>query len=165
MTIVSSIMRRLFSEGDDASRYWPLVNRLGAASVSSVEIDSVLNTCVVELGASLDAVRCAVVLQHKDGVRSRAAFCSPSIDAESRDRLALVDVKIARGIGDRSSVTEIGDVAADLKISDLLSRGLKGLTSGLNLKSILIAPLNLGAHEMGAIIIYRNKRRRWSEHE
>lgn len=165
MMSVYSITRRLFPERDDTSRYWSLVNRLGAAPGSPLELDSVLNACAKELGASLEAVRCAVVLQDKDGVRSRAAFCSPDIDAESRDRLALVDVKIARGAGDRPTVTEIGDVSADLKITDLLSHGLKGLARDLNLKSILIAPLNLSAHEVSAIVVYRNRRRRWSRQE
>ena len=165
MMSVSSLIKRLFPEREAASLYLSLVNRLGTASISSHELDGALGSIASEMGASLDAVRCAIVLRHEDGVRSRAAFNSPSIDVEGRDRLALVDVKVTRSLGDRSSVTEIGDVAGDLKITDLLSRGLNGFARDLNLKSILIVPLDFGAEEKGAIVIYRNTKRRWTKRE
>lgn len=146
---------------DKKSGYWGLVNRLGAASHAATDLDGFLSMATCELCRLLGVARSAIVLRQADGVRSRADYCAQGVEPGAREKLALVDVEMTRGIKGRAGLLEITDFESKAS-GQLLSPGLSGFLREAGLRPLLVAPLTVDGSELGSLILYHNKQRRWT---
>lgn len=158
---VSASVKNLIPLFDKKSGYWALVNRLGAASHAATNLDTLLSMATRELGQLLGVARSAIVLRQADGVRSRADYCAQGVEPGAREKLVLVDVELTRGIKGRAGLLEITDFD-NAATGQLLSPGLSGFMREAGLKSLLVAPLAADGCELGSLIVYHNRRRRWA---
>ena len=165
MIMKLSLLSKRILRRDNQSEYWALVDQIGQCLRSPSNLTAGLATGARELGRALGAARCSVVLSTDNAVRVAATYCSAKIVAAVQERLDLVDGEIGRGIQDCSDLSEISDLNGNSRIGALLLHALGESTPAPSIRSILTAPIILDSRVIGALILYRDKPRYWSDSE
>jgi PAS domain S-box-containing protein len=160
-----SLKERIFHGRSGQSRYWALVDRMGELTRSALDLNSALPVAAGELGRAFDVARAAILLRQEKGFKSAGDYCAPEIGPLTRENLRLLDREIARQFASKTSITEITKDEIASKFKALFEGILSREASRPHIGSIIVAPLVNGPHATGAVVLYGNSNRRWSNGE
>jgi PAS domain S-box-containing protein len=162
---VSSLKKRIFPGRDGQSKYWALVDRIGELTSSAEDLNSALSGAVNELGRVFDVARSAILLKQERGFKSVGDYCAPEIGPVTKENLRLLDAEIAREFVSTTPITEVTKDQIASKFKSLLDGILCRETSRPRIESILVASLINNSQISGAVVLYGNTNRRWSNDE
>jgi PAS domain S-box-containing protein len=162
---LSSIKEKIFPGRNNQSRYWALVDRISELTRSAEDLNSAFTGAAGELGCVLEVTRAAILLRQDKGFKSAGDYCAPEIGPFTRENLRLVDVEIARVFAATTSITEITRDEIDSKFKALFEDALYRESSRPRIGSILVAPLVDNSQAIGAVLLYANSNRGWSNDE
>jgi PAS domain S-box-containing protein len=159
---LASLKDKFFPGRNNQSSYWALVDRIGELSRSAEDLNSAFNKAAGALGSALEVTHAAILLRQEKGFKLAGDYCSPEVTAHARENLMLLDAEIAREFAASNGITEITKEEIDSKLKALLAGGLYQETSRPRIGSILVTPLLDNSRSIGAVVLYGNNNRRWS---
>lgn len=162
---ISSLKERIFPGRNAQLKYWALIDRIGKLTRAAEDINSAFAGAASELGRTFEVTRAAILLKQEKGFKSTGDYCAPEIGPLTIESLRLFDAEIAREFAATTSITEISKDKAGSKFKAFFEGALYRETSRPRIGSILLAPLVDDSQVIGAVLLYGNSNREWSNDE
>ena len=109
---ISSLISKLFPNGDGHSEPCALVERISSSIYSSVDINNVLKLASAELGRALAAARLAVMIFDESAACVSPDYHAPELEIHAQELLRTIDAEISRSVESATEIRELGDTFA-----------------------------------------------------
>jgi len=141
-----------------------LIEKITAFARSSEDLNTALRCAADEIGRMLELHRVAILLPDKTGMRRSGEYSAEGVGQVEREKLRQLDLDLTQDLGSHCGLTEIADTKADSRVSRRLAPAGRQ-PNPPSIRSILIVPLIIDTEAAGAIVLYRQDKRRWSTQE
>ena len=162
---ISSLISKLFPNGDGHSEPCALVERISSSIYSSVDINNVLKLASAELGRALAAARLAVMIFDESAACVSPDYHTPELEPHAKELLRSIDAEVSRSVESATEIRELGDTFADDGAGRPFSQEVLESLQEAEIRSLVVAPIRGDGQTIGAIVVYWRAKRRLSDKE
>src|SRR6185295_876670 len=138
-----------------------LIEKITTFARSSDDLGTAMRCAADEIGKMLELERVAILLPDKTGMRRSGEYSAEGVGQVEREKLRQLDLDLTQDLSSQGCLTEIADTKTDSRVSRRLAPAVRQ-TNPPSIRSILIVPLIIDTEAAGAIVLYRQDKRRWS---
>src|SRR5687767_13864698 len=162
---ISSLISKLFPNGNGHSEPCALVDRITSSIYSSVDINNVLKLASAELGRALAAARLAVMIFEESAACVSPDYHAPDLELQIKELLRSIDAEVSRSVESATEIIEMGDTFAADGAGRPFSQEVFETLQEADIRSLVVAPIRGDGQTIGAIVVYRSTKRRLSDKE
>ncbi len=128
---ISSLISKLFQNGNGHADPCALIDRITSSIYSSVEINNVLKLASAELGRALEAARLAVMIFEESPACVSPDYHAPDLESHVKELLRSINAEVARSVESATDIRELVDTfAAGGAGHPVFTRGPRVITKG-----------------------------------
>ena len=162
---ISSLISKLFPNGNGHSESYALVDRITSSIYSSVDINNVLKLASAELGRALDAARLAVMIFEESAACLSPDYHAPDLELRVKELLRSIDAEISRSVESSPDIRELGDTFEAGGAARPFSQEVFETLQEADIRSLVVAPIRGDGQTIGAMVVYWGAKRRLSDKE